>query len=360
MPVARSLPVVAPDGDASPAPHPELAALRPSWFVAARSDQLRADRPLGRKILGESIVLFRSSAGIVALEDRCPHKNVALSLGRVVDDTLQCRYHGWRFDHAGRCVDLPCRAPEERPPSCTVPRYPTVEQDGWIWVHVGGEHPAAPPPRHHRDPKLRWFELHNLIRAPLDLVLENGVDCSHTGFAHKGLFRSEPTQFVDAVIEETATGVKIETLGEGRPDDKRDARLLSGGREPLRHIDEFIAPHTIRVDYWNGDKMHIVTILVCTPEDDATTRAYTRMGVYYRGLSYLVAPAVELLTRVVSRQDIHILHSQAERIAAFGRRRFRSVAADTPAAWFQAAFRRALRKSPPPSPLRRKRVTYRL
>jgi phenylpropionate dioxygenase-like ring-hydroxylating dioxygenase large terminal subunit len=317
-------------------------------------------KPLARRILGDSIVLYRTSAGVAALEDRCPHKNVALSIGRVVGDTLQCRYHGWKFDPAGRCVDMPCHAPDERVPACTVPRYPAVEQDGWVWVHVGDTPPVAGPPQHPRDDRLRWFELHGLIAAPLDLVLENGVDCSHTGFAHKGLFRSEPTQFVEAVIEETETGVRIETIGEGRPSDKRDARLLSGGSGPMKHVDEFIAPHTIRVDYWNGDKMHIVTILVCTPEDDSTTRTYTRMGVYYRGLSRVVAPAVELLTRVVVRQDKRILNSQAQQIRAFGRRKFRSVAADTPSAWFQQAFRRALRKAPPSHPLRSKRVTYRL
>ena len=360
----RRLPVAAhadADSGAAPmTPNPDLRQLRPSWFVAARSDQLGRDHPLARTILGEPIVLYRAGGAPVALEDRCPHKNVALSLGRVRDNTLQCRYHGWRFDRAGACVEVPCHAPGERVPNCRVPSYATVEQDGWIWVYVGDEAPAFPPPRYPREGRLRWFELHNVIGAPLDLVLENGFDCSHTGFAHRGLFRSEPTQFIEAVIEETATGVRVETLGEGRPEGKRDARLLARSPEPMRHIDEFIAPHTLRVDYWSGDKFHVVTLLVCTPEDDVTTRAYTRMGVYYRGLSRVVSPALELLTRVIVRQDKQILHSQAERIAAFGRRRFRSVAADTPAAWFQMAFRRAMRKAPSSSPLRRKRVTYRL
>src|SRR5262249_6241252 len=147
----------------------------------------------------------RNEAGRpVALEDSCPHKNLPLSMGSLVGDQVQCRYHGWRFDQNGACTDVPCHAPKEKLPVCKIPALHVVEQDDWIWIHPteprGSE---ALPPSYPKDPKLRWFELHNVMKAPVDLILENGVDCGHTGFVHPGLYRSKPQQFIRALLRFT-------------------------------------------------------------------------------------------------------------------------------------------------------------
>src|SRR6059036_3610201 len=98
-----------------------------AWFVAARSDELPLNGPLARVVNGVPVVLYRDSTGrVAALEDRCPHKNVALSLGRVQGDMLQCRYHGWCFDRSGSLLDVPCRAPAERLPACAARAFSVV------------------------------------------------------------------------------------------------------------------------------------------------------------------------------------------------------------------------------------------
>ena len=58
--------------------------------------------------LGDAIVLYRDSEGKpVALEDRCVHRSVPLSLGRVRGDRIECGYHGMQFDGRGQCVRIP-------------------------------------------------------------------------------------------------------------------------------------------------------------------------------------------------------------------------------------------------------------
>jgi phenylpropionate dioxygenase-like ring-hydroxylating dioxygenase large terminal subunit len=53
-------------------------------------------------------VLFRDDAGKPhALLNRCCHRGVQLSLGKVVDGAIACRYHGWRYDGSGRCIHIP-------------------------------------------------------------------------------------------------------------------------------------------------------------------------------------------------------------------------------------------------------------
>ena len=351
----------APNTPVTPEPaSPPLPAVV-GWFVAARSDQLRRT-PLSRRVLGRSLVLSRVAGGRpVVLDDRCPHKNVALSIGTVRGDRIVCRYHGWAFNPAGRCVDVPCHSPAERLPACAVPRHPAVVPDGWVWVWIGGPaEPPAPPPEYPRTPGYRWFELHNLMAAPLDLILENGLDCSHTGFAHEGLFRSAPTRFAEARIEETPTGLRVETI-EPPPERTRDFRSLLGGqRQAVSHVDEIILPHTLRVDYHLGARVHVVTILVATPEDEWTTRVYTRMGVRYGAITALMTPVIQWITRRIVAQDRAVLENQAATVRAHGGRAFRTVVADQPATWFQRVLRRYQEGTFPPVELHRRTVRYKL
>lgn len=333
-----------------------------AWLVAAQTQELRGSGPIGRVVNGVPLVLYRDSAHrVVALQDLCPHKNVALSLGRVQGGTLQCRYHGWRFDGAGCVVDVPCRAPDERLPACRVPSFLAIECDGWIWVNLASSNSITtqPPPRYPRLPDHRWFELRYVVDAPVDLILENGLDCSHTGFAHEGLFRGAPKQLVTARIEETPTGVRAETLGEDTTGAK-DARSILGRRKAMRHIDEVVLPHTLLVDYWIGDTTHVQTILVCTPEGPDRTRVYNRTGLRYGRFTALAALYLRWLVPRVIAQDVEILNSQAERIRRFGARDFRAVSADLAASWMQRAYRRLATGPDDSTPLRRRDVVYKL
>ncbi len=340
--------------------HDASAFPRDLWLIAAQTRELRGAGPLARVVNGVPLVLYRDGAGcVVALEDRCPHKNVALSLGRVQAGTLQCRYHGWRFDSRGSVVDVPCRSPDERLPNCRVPSYRVTEWDDWIWVNLANPDGIANrPPRYPLLPNHHWFELQYVVDAPVDLILENGLDCSHTGFAHEGLFRGAPKQFVTARIEETPTGVRAETLGEDTSGAK-DARSVFGRRKAMRHVDEVVLPHTLLVDYWIGDTTHVATILVCTPEGNGHTRVYNRTGVRYGRFTAIAALYLRWLARRVVAQDVAILNSQAERIRRFGARDFRAVSADLAATWMHRAYR--LRDGRDPgAPLRHRDVVYKL
>src|SRR6478609_12222467 len=114
--------------------HVSVARLARFWYVACQSAELQ-DRPLARVVLGVPLVLFRGQAGkAAALLDRCPHRNVPLSLGRVVTGgRLECAYHGWQFENGGRCAKIPgllgSESKERRASAAAV-----CEQDGFVWV----------------------------------------------------------------------------------------------------------------------------------------------------------------------------------------------------------------------------------
>jgi vanillate O-demethylase monooxygenase subunit len=139
-------------------------------------------------ILGEPIVLFRAEDGTpVAFEDRCPHRHLPLSMGRLVGDTLQCLYHGLRFGRDGRCVYIPGQ--EHIPQAAKVRCYPVVERYRWIWIWMGDPmlaDPAAIADFHWLDDPnwgAKGAYLH--VEANWQLVVDNLLDLTHLAFVHE-------------------------------------------------------------------------------------------------------------------------------------------------------------------------------
>ena len=107
------------------------------WYVVAQSREL-TDRPLGVVLWQQPIVLYRDASHTVhGLEDRCPHRQVRLSHGQVQGNQLECVYHGWQFNGAGACVEVPYLTDKQKLPNCRLRHYPVREQDGFIWLFPG-------------------------------------------------------------------------------------------------------------------------------------------------------------------------------------------------------------------------------
>lgn len=110
------------------------------WYVVARSVEVTI-RPLGVRLWHHPIVLYRDRYQKVhALEDRCPHRQVKLSEGKVLENYLECAYHGWRFNQEGNCISIPYLTENQKLPNCQINTYPTQEIDGFIWIFLGKYH----------------------------------------------------------------------------------------------------------------------------------------------------------------------------------------------------------------------------
>ena len=120
--------------------------IRNQWYCIAASSQV-SDKPLGIQRLGERLVLWRDKEGKVrALEDRCPHRGVALSVGEVQEGVLACAYHGVQVDGSGRVVRVPALADCPLEGRKLVRAYPVIEHYHAIWAYFGDEKHPAPAP----------------------------------------------------------------------------------------------------------------------------------------------------------------------------------------------------------------------
>jgi len=105
------------------------------WYCAALPHEV-GTKPLRRVICNEPVVLYRDIQGNpVALEDRCSHRQAPLSTGDVRGNNIQCVYHGFVFDDAGKCVHIPHQG--NIPSRAHIRAYPAEEKWGFVWIWRG-------------------------------------------------------------------------------------------------------------------------------------------------------------------------------------------------------------------------------
>ena len=211
--------------------------LKDQWYAAARSEELGRTL-LARRILGERVVLYRSAAGTpVALADRCPHRSAPLSMGRLVDDGLECGYHGMVYDAAGRCIRVPGQ--ERIPPGAVVRSYPVAEKYGLVWLWTG-DAAAADASKIIDIPQYGapgWTRSHGYtyFKSNYLNICDNLVDPAHTSFVHRNTIGNASAAEVAITAEE------------------KDGVVFAGrwidDAPPVPIVQRFLAPKA-RVDRW--------------------------------------------------------------------------------------------------------------
>ena len=80
-----------------------------------------------------SIALFRTADGeFYAVENRCAHRQLKLSLGQVKGCRLVCAYHGWEYDEKGRVAGMPDLFGREKIPDISIRSYPVQIRYGLV------------------------------------------------------------------------------------------------------------------------------------------------------------------------------------------------------------------------------------
>ncbi|MCU1458239.1 MAG: Rieske (2Fe-2S) domain protein [Actinomycetia bacterium] len=264
-------------------------ALRRAWHPVARSTEVGGD-PIAIKLLGEHWALVRlpvsgpgdGSAGetrLAAFLDRCPHRLAPLSAGHVDGDALRCGYHGWCFDAAGACAEIPALGTGPLPPRAraVVPAGLT-ERHGTVFL--------APEP-----PLTELLDvpeadaptfLHGLLdpvraRVGAGLMLDNFLDMAHFPYVHTATIGTAEAAVVHELeIERRDLGMTVRSR---HPFPNHEDPGVASGLRPLiqervlRY--EYRAPFlaSLRIEYVEAGGVNVVDLLV-QPEDDEHCRLY--------------------------------------------------------------------------------------
>jgi vanillate O-demethylase monooxygenase subunit len=215
-------------------------------------------------------VLVRLGGELVALRDRCPHRLVPLSGGCVVDDTLQCPYHGYRFAADGRCRAIPALgATAAIPTKARVDvAHAVVERHGLVWVAL--EEPRAPIidiPEWNDERFDAWWLEPRVAPITAALLIDNFVDATHFPYLHRATFGAEDDG--TPVLEARRDGWELSVVNRGQ----LNSGPNYGTAEALQSY--FVtAPFSLRIEVQvrTGEPSPPVnTFLFCVQPVDATT-----------------------------------------------------------------------------------------
>jgi phenylpropionate dioxygenase-like ring-hydroxylating dioxygenase large terminal subunit len=231
------------------------------------------DAPVGRRLLGVDIVLWRPAPGVVAgAIDRCPHRDARLSDGWLAGCALVCPYHGWEYGPDGVATRIPqLDEGVPLPPGARLGPVRAAERHGWVWaclVAAGDEAQplpalaeyAAPGWRVIHEPESEWA-------CPAPMLVENNLDPAHIAFVHRASFGSPDRPQVPVPdVRRTATGLRSasEVGVQSRPGE--DTPTV---RRTVTHVH---GPALLTIDITYPDGVRHVMLKACTPVDDAATR----------------------------------------------------------------------------------------
>ncbi len=226
------------------------------WHAVLPAAKL-GKKPLGVRVAGEEVVLFRTAdGGLGALRDQCLHRRMRLSLGWVEGERLVCPYHGWSFAASGEGESA--RTPKMH--ACAR-RYDVVETFGVLWVRSAGSQMPFP------DLGVAGYIpagiVHRSVRVPIELLLDNHVELEHSttthqilGFDLKGIVEAE------AEFEILDDRIHIVCRGPQRKIPGPLGRLMGLSRQETFVNDSvlrFSPPHLASVSKWFDRKTGVPT-----------------------------------------------------------------------------------------------------
>lgn len=300
------------------------------WTIAGLARDIR-EKPVQLRVAGERIVLFRGSDGrLAALIDRCPHRGVALSLGKVEDGLLVCPFHGWRFTVEGKNCHVPW-SPNAKLELLGATAIPVREAKGLIWLYTGFEPASEPMPPETLDAGVVVSAQSMLWRAHWTRVMENMLDAPHLPFVHR--------RTIGRGLQ-TLVGETLAMNWEERPYGARITRSIGGQARggPL----DFRFPNAMEL-FIDPPRRILRLLAVCVPEDGDTTRLTIYTMRNFARLR-LLDPLFRRMNRAIAEEDQAIVESSDPAIVPSPELE-RSVATDLPTLAFRRIWRRRLKGS---------------
>ncbi|MEW1862741.1 aromatic ring-hydroxylating dioxygenase subunit alpha [Streptomyces sp. NBC_00669] len=313
---------VAPEGDV---PTTRTTGIDPDfWYPLARSRDLKPGKTLAVKFAGTELVLVRPQKGApYALEDRCAHRQVPLSMGVVKDEQLQCGYHCWAYDRTGACVSIPYLDRKRTLPN-GVRAYACREEHGFVFVFPGNQELAevTPVPElpYHGDRRYKTRVLDRDIACHYSFMHENLMDMNHQ-FLHRSLMGRiraklldvrEGEDWLEADYSFSRTSGK-QSLGErliigsGNDDKYADLMTIRTGYpyQTLRYWTDGKREEPPALDLWNA----------YVPTDRAQHHNHTFGLIMVQkppipGVIHLLWPVITLFTEGIFGQDRVIVEAE--------------------------------------------------
>jgi len=188
------------------------------WQPIALSRDYDPGKARRIKILSTHFTLYRGEGGEMHLtQDRCPHRGTSLAYGWVEGDSIRCRYHGWKFDCAGKGEEFPAETATYATKVC-IKTFATREYLGLVFGYFG----EGEPPVFWEFPELEDESRGELFALEVQLPynyfqrIENDHDEVHAHYTHKFMASFGISQLPKISARETEYGMmSVATRADG-------------------------------------------------------------------------------------------------------------------------------------------------
>jgi vanillate O-demethylase monooxygenase subunit len=254
------------------------AALRRSFHPVCRSADVAEGEIVKVTLLGEDWAVARIDGEVVALIDRCPHRWSPLSAGCVNAGSVQCAYHGYRFDGSGRCVLIPALGPSSAiPPKAHVRAAHSVcERYGLVWLAPEEPLTEIVDVPEWDDPAFVVVPLPDQTwNAGAGQMVDNFLDLAHFPFTHTDTFGDPDDIEVPAysVERDGLTFICDYVHSTKRLGDSMGA--VEYEVAPRRSTWWYVAPFSIRLRiHYPLDDVVLTILFFHQPVDATTTKLY--------------------------------------------------------------------------------------
>lgn len=270
---------------------------------------------VGVKRLNEKLALWRDSKGkIHCIYDQCCHRGASLSLGCVLEDQVQCPFHGFVYDESGKVRVIPANGKSEKVPErFKVTGYKVKDAYGFIWLWYGQqEDENIPDIPFFQDLKsgFKYSTFSEVWPVHYTRAIENQLDVVHLPFVHKTTIGKGNRTVINGPVvkweDDLMTFYVNNVVDQGQTKALKASEIKN--YESLFHL-QYQVPNL-----WQNRISSKVRIFAAfAPIDEGHTKIYLRFYQSFLTLpimGQLVCHLSNVYNRVILHQDRHVVLSQ--------------------------------------------------
>lgn len=275
------------------------------WYAILESKEVK-NKTIGVTRINEKLVLWRNDKGeIRCIYDKCCHRGASLSLGKIIDDHIECPFHGFQYDESGEVTVIPANGKKaEVPDRFKVNSYKVVDAYGFIWLWNGDRNDAD-------ESRIPFFEelktgfLYNTFSEVWNVhytrAIENQLDVVHLPFVHASTIGKGNKTIVNGPVvkwEDNLMTFYVNNVVD-------DGNTLALDPNAIENYENLFSLQYQVPNIWQNrisDKVRIFAAFV--PVDNENTKIYLRFYQSFLTLPIL-GPLVTSMGNIFNRKILH-------------------------------------------------------
>lgn len=287
--------------------------IKNQWYAVLDSKELKTNKALGAKRLDENLVFWRDDENkINCISDKCCHRGAALSGGEIIDNKIQCPFHGFQYKSNGKVDYIPANGRNAKvAENYKVNSYIAKEAYGFIWLWYSDNQESYPEIPFFEDLKegFSYGQFSELWPVHYTRAIENQLDVVHLPFVHKTTIGKGDKVIVNGPVVKWKDNLMTFYVK-----NEKDIGQIPEKPKEIEDYEELFSLQFQMPNIWQNiisDKVRIFAAFV--PIDEENTRIYLRFYQKFAtmpGIKQIVNSFSSIGNKIILHQDRDVVLTQ--------------------------------------------------